>query len=257
MTLPLVNQFLMPYEVWSTRPATQADILARLSTGQHISSCNKSVQVKLLDTIDTPDKAAIYVADGKYDVQISNRITKSLEDIKSGYRQARSSMPGVTPKILSEYQRRYSSSTNFSLVNNSIKTDGDYLADDQVLFHGGGILNNINPGNSLITLRPLSTSFCPVKSINNGAWRGKYYNEGEANLIILTVKSIKKLAFIYKMNGTDKGHEKEVLIESGALISVISKTKIRDDYEVSVAGAHAGQVLTKKVPFHIIKATIS
>lgn len=257
MAMPLVNQFLIPYEVWSTRPATQDDRNARLQAGQHISTCFRPVRVSLLDTINTPDKAVSYLANRQYHVQIGNRVTTSLEHIKSGYTQARNSMPSATPLVLSEYQRLYGTGTNMNDVNNSIISAGDYLADGQTLFHGGGILNFISPGNSLVTSRPFSTSFCPVKSLNNGAWRGKYYREGEANLIILTVKSMSKRAFVFRIKGTDKGYEKEVLIESNAKITVTSKTLLSNDYEVSDSGIYPGQIVTKKVPFYMIKATIS
>ena len=257
MAMPLVNQFLIPHEVWSTRPATQDDRNARLLAGQHISSCFQPVPVSLLDTINTPDKAVQYLANRQYHVQIENCVTRSLEHIKSGYTQARNSMPSVTPLVLSEYQRLYGTGTNMNAVNNSIISTGDYLADGQVLFHGGGMLNYTSLGNSLVTSRPLSTSFCPVKSLNNGAWRGKYYREGVVSLIILTVKSMSKRAFVFRIRGTDKGYEKEVLIESGAKITVTSKTLLSNDYEVYDSGVYPGQIVAKKVPFYMIKATIS
>ncbi|MGJ0481819.1 hypothetical protein [Pantoea agglomerans] len=256
MTLPLINQFLFPCEIWETRPAERADFEERLLNGWHIARCTQSVKVNLLDKIDTPDKAAQYIHDGRYNVQIENYIEKSLSNIKSHYTLARQSMPSVTPDILSKYQRLYSSGIDMFKVDSAI-TSGDYLADNQILFHGGGLLNNTKAFDSFVTSRPLSTSLCPVKAFINGAWRGKYYNEGEVNLIILTAKKISKKAFVFRMNGTDKGHEKEILISSGATLTIISKYTIANDFIVYGMGTLAGQALKKSVSFNVTHAIVT
>lgn len=256
MPLPLINQFLKPLKIYQTRPATQDDIAQRLADGVHISQCMQPVKVKLLDIIDTPDKAAQYIYQRHNNVALENYIERSLNDIHSRYSQSRQYMPTVTPSILSIYQREYSAAIDMLAVDKAL-SQGDLLADNQILFHGGAILQNLNVGGSLITTRPLSTSLCPVKAFANGSWRSKYFNEGEVNLIIFTVNSMSKKAFIFRINGTDKGHEKEVLISSGASLTVTSKFTLGQNFSVYGMGPIAGQTLVKPVPFTVTHAVIS
>lgn len=257
MTLPLVNQFLKTYEVWQTRKPTQQEIHDRILNGLNPFACLEDVRVNFLDKIDTPLKAAEYLAKNQFRNEIDNYVTESLEDINSGYQLARKSMPNSTPDIFSVYQNKYGPNIDMTMVNNEIINNGDTLTDGQVLFHGGGMLNAVTEGNSIFTHRPLSTSFCPVKAINNGSWRGKYYHENQANLIILTVKSMSKLAFIYKINGTQKGHEKEVLIESNAKITVTNRILLNKNYNVFRASASSSGTERKQVSFFAVYATIS
>lgn len=257
MALPIINQFIKPYEIWETRPATDTEKELRLSNGCSIHQFNAPVKIRLIEKIDNPVKASSHMFFGMHNIAIENHIEKSLNDFSSSYSIARRFMPSVTPKILSEYQRRYSSTINMAEVNDAISNSGDFLADGQILFHGGSILNGINIGCSLTTTRPLSTSLCPVKALNNGAWRGKYYSDGQATIIVLNVKTISKRAFVFRINGTDKGYEKEVLIESGATITVDRRDILGQDYSVSASGSRAGEILKKNVTYCVTYATIS
>lgn len=167
-------------------------------------------------------------------------------------------MPSQTPKILSNYQRLYSPSTDMVAVNKEIITNGDYLHNGQSLFHGGGILNTLNvPGTSIQLTRPLATSFCPVMAYNNGEWRGKYFNDGQADLIILTVNRITVRSFVFKINGTDKGHEKEVLIASGATLTLNNRQPINTTSIVGPDPTRPGSFIKKTVPVYLVHATIS
>lgn len=257
MTLPFVNQFLRPHEIWFTRQATLTDMNERLKQGIHPSLCFEPVKTHLSDTIDTPEKAALYISQGNYNTSIENCVTASLNDSGSGYNSCRNAMPSITDTILSIYQRRYSENIDMNAVDNAIATGGGVLADAQILFHGGAILNHVSIGHSLITTRPLSTSFCPVKANLNGMWKGKYYNDGIANLLILKVDSIQTKAFVFRINGTDKGYEKEVLIASGAKLKVIDRIKLNDTYNVGVIGKRFGEVLQKHVSFQVTFVTLS
>lgn len=256
MTLPLINQFLKPLEIYQTRPATQDDYTQRLADGWHISQCMQPVKLNLLDTIDTADKSAKYIFQRQNNVALENCIEKSLNNIHSQHSKSRAFMPGVTPNILSVYQRKYPAKIDMLAVDGAID-QGDLLADNQILFHGGAILQNISVGSSLITTRPLSTSLCPVKAFANGSWHSKYFNEKEASLIILTVKSMSKKAFIFRINGTDKGHEKEILISSGASLTVTSRVTLGQSFSVFGMGSIAGQTLEKHCPFTVTHAVIS
>lgn len=99
MTLPLVNQFLKTHEVWQTRPPTQQETDARMLNGQNPFACLEDVRVKLLDRIDTPCKAANYLAQNQCRNEIDSYVTESLGDLNSGYKLARESMPNSTPHV--------------------------------------------------------------------------------------------------------------------------------------------------------------
>ncbi|WP_146190891.1 hypothetical protein [Pectobacterium parmentieri] len=257
MPLPLVNQFLIPFEFWETRKPNDTKINTRRSNGCHPMLLDEPVKVNCIDIINTPEKSAFYISSNLHSEDIERHITKSLNEERSKYKEARQAMPNKTPEILSEYQRLYGTKTNMEKVNNEIIATGDLLADNQILFHAGAILKKVQVGSSLITTRPLSTSFCPTKATSNGEWRGKFFHENEANLIILTVKSMSKKAFVFKIYRTDKGHEKEVLIESGATLTVTSKTLLNQVYFTSALGDRPNEILEKPVRFYMVHATIS
>ncbi|VGA05281.1 Uncharacterised protein [Klebsiella quasipneumoniae] len=257
MSLPIINQFLIPYEIWETRDPTQSEIQGRMASGMPPPICFNSVKIKLVDRINSPEKAANYLANRKYDNEIDRSVEASLNDIGSKYKAARSLMPSKTSDILSGYQRLYGPSIDMHKVNIEVVSSGAPLADGQISFHGGGLLKGVQVGESLTTTRPLSTSLSPCIATRNGAWRGKFYHENEANLIILTACSMTHNAFIFKINGTDKGHEKEVLIQTGAVLKVVSRKLLNSNYKVYAAGNYAGDVVERTVPFYLTHVTVS
>ncbi|EKZ5283046.1 hypothetical protein REV77_000545 [Klebsiella aerogenes] len=257
MPLPIINQFLTPYEVWETRAATQEEAQARMAAGTPPQLCFEHVKIRCIDVINSPDKAAYYLAHRKYDNEIDRLVEVSLNDIGSMYKDARSQMPSKTPAILSGYQRSYGPHIDMYKVNIEVVSSGAPLADGQILFHGGGLLRGVQIGESLTTTRPLSTSLSPCMATRNGEWRGKFYHENEANLIILTACSMTHNAFIFKINGTDKGHEKEVLIQTGAVLKVVSRKLLNSNYKVYAAGNYAGSVVERTVPFYLTHVIVS
>lgn len=213
--------------------------------------------------INTPDDAVIYLLNKNRDIAerkiLENYIKESLVNNLSDYKTARDMMNSRTPRILSSYQNHYSTKINMTKVDKAITTasNNNFLSDNQILFHGGQILNNINVGESFTTSRPLSTSLCPKKALHNGEHLGKYYNYNCVNLIILTVKNIQQPAFIFRISGTNKGDEKEVLIHSGAILKVVNKTLINSNYSVWGYDSNRGYSLEKQLPAYLIEADIS
>ncbi|MDU4002741.1 hypothetical protein [Pluralibacter gergoviae] len=256
MPLPIINQFLTPYEVWETRAATQSEAQERLAAGTHPLLCSEPVKVRRVDVINSPDKAAHYLANRQYDKEIDRLVDVSLNDLGSMYNAARSLMPSKTPAVLSEYQRLYGPNIDMHKVNIALVSSGAPLADGQILFHGGGLLRGVQVDESLTTTRPLSTSLSPCMATRNGEWRDKFYHDNEANLIILSAYSMTHNAFIFRIDGTDKGHEKEVLIQTGAVLKVVSRTLLNDKYNVYAAGNY-GSVVSKTVPFYLTHVTVS
>lgn len=258
MNLPLVNQFQIPYEWYSTRPVTDAEMMARMANGCSPALCFQDVKLNLIDTINTPDKAIRYLLEGNDRKPIENHVTDSLEDAASMYFTAQSKMPKQTPSELINYQSSYGSSTNMTAVNSEILNHGKLLSNGQTLFHGGGILNNIQLGSSVTITKPFSTSFCPMKALANGEWRGKYYDENEANIIVITVNNAVTKSFLFDIQEFDKGHEKEVLFAAGAILTLISKTLISSSYPVHKTDPNnITNIISKNVPAHLIHATIS
>ncbi|WP_434172262.1 hypothetical protein AHYW_001412 [Providencia manganoxydans] len=258
MYLPLVNQFQIPYEWYNTRPVTDAEMMARMANGCPPALCFQDEKLNLIDTINTPDKATRYLLEGNNRNPIENHVTDSLEDAASMYFTAQSKMPKQTPSELINYQSSYGSSTNMTAVNSEILNHGKLLSNGQILFHGGGILNNLQPGSSVTITKPFSTSFCPMKALTNGEWKGKYYDENEANIIVITVNDAVTKSFIFDIQEFDKGHEKEVLFATGATLTVTSKTLISNSYPVhKMDPNNKFNVLSKNVNAYLIHATIS
>lgn len=257
MSLPLINQFLTPYEIWETRNPTESEIQDRMALGMPPIICLEPVKNNLVDVINSPEKAAYYLANSQYNNEIDDCVETSLNNTASNYNASRKAMPSITPPILSQYQRLYGPNTNMNNVNTEIVSSGVSLADGQVLFHGGCLLKGVQVGESLAISRPLSTSLSPSMAIRNGEWRGKFYHDNEANLVILTACSMTHNAFIFKINGTDKGHEKEVLIQTNAVLKVVSRTLLNTNYKVYAAGSYAGQVVERIAPFYLTHVTVS
>lgn len=255
MHLPLVNQFINPHLIYNEREATQEDINTRLINGCHPLMLHDKVKLDVIDSINTPEKAIKYILNGQHTNSIESAIATSLNNKNSNHRDCINMMPSKTPRILSKYQIEYNTRNgkpDMLQVNNAILGNGEILSDNQILFHGGGILKNTQAGSSFTTNRPLSTSFCPYKALLNGMHYGKYYNENEVNIITFTVDKISQPAFVFKINGTNKGHEKEVLIASGATLKVVNKTLIKSNYTVYCCSGSS-----KIVPAYLVEATIS
>ena len=195
----------------------------------------------------------------KYVSQIgvnSNRISNYIEDqLRAKFNRSTSNMPSSTPQALKDYQQCYPS-YSCGEVNTEINRIGCVLSEGQILFHGGywGDLN----AESLITNRPLSTSFCPQVAISNAVHKGKAYDSGRIDLFVLRVTNPRTNVFLFKQRGNvGMKHEKEVLFASGAKLTLRDHFCANPNYPVSrpTGNGYAGDV--SRVPVYILEIEIS
>lgn len=243
MALPIVDTFNPPYEAWTSRIPTHEEMMEmHRQTGRFSMHIND----RLIARVTNPLEAAHYIATVGADNGLGFHIDRVLDNDK-GYAQWRRSMPSATPPGLKKYKSSYPSYDPVQ-VQNEINAHGILLPVGQELFHAG-----VWPGGtSLVTDRPLSTSFCPQVALRNADHKGKAYDAGRIDLFVVRVADSSTKAFVYKRKGLDLGHENEVVFAAGATLKLISETLIRDDYS-------AGKVLefarldTKHVPIYVLE----
>ena len=227
MTLPLINLFVNPYEVWTYRLISIEEIESGMFTG---GPADLHIKDKLVATITTPVEAARYIASVGADNGLGNFINSTLDATleRSVWRK---NMPSRTPKEFSDYQQKYPH-CDFDAVNTKVNEYGQSLPIGQILFHGG-----VWPDcNYFITIRPLSTTFCPQVALRNAEHKGKAYDAKRLDLFVLKVCSNNVKAFVYKRHGTNLGHENEVLIAGGVRLNLRSRQLIRNDYTLGRYG---------------------
>lgn len=245
--LPLVNVFKNPYELWDERDQTVDEMIQS-------GNFHYRVKVKLNSLVTNHLEAAAHMLSNVVDNQLEQFIKNDLNRSLS-YKKMREGMPSQTPKSISDYQNRFQSG-GFHNVSSDINNIGKKLSEGQRLFHGG--LWPIDLGEKFTTSRPFSTSFCAQIALRNAKWGGKAYDAGEINLFVLRVVTPQTNVFCCRINGTNKGHEAEVLFASGAELTLRSKTLIRSDSKVFKSdGNIAGGVVDKEVPAYVIEVDIS
>lgn len=238
MNLPLVNTFEPPYCSWETRPATLEEMIANGGPGD--------IKVKMLARISNALEAADYMARVAHDNGFSNHIQTALSNSQA-YKAWQSAMPSITPAEISRYQKDFQRS-DLSAVSREIDQNGSTLSPGQCLFHGG-----LWPGGRcLITQRPLSTSLCPQVALRNADYKAKAYDAGRIDLFVLRANNPKTKAFVFKRKGTKLGHESEVLLASGAILTLKTETLICCTYPAEKVG-HPG----KKIPIYVLEVEVS
>ncbi|WP_353220646.1 hypothetical protein [Salinisphaera sp. S4-8] len=245
MRLPLVDVFKSPYEAWSMRGATESEMRQQLRESGHILGW---VRDRLQERINTHYEAACYIASVGADNALEGFIDRQLQRCES-YKSMRAMMPSRTPPALSRFQQRY---PNYSVcdVDYEISRIGHTLSEGQQLFHGG-----VWPGadSADISLaKPFSMSFCPQVALRNAEWRGKAYDAGQINLLVLRVVRSSTPVFVFRQRGAKMGNEKEVLIASHANLSVRASIRIKDDYVVGKYG-----FADKTVPIYVCEVDIT
>lgn len=243
--LPLVNIFEKPYELWEERNQTHQEMM---HSGTLYGRVKVRLEARLANHTDAAIHMLIRVADNQLGWFIKDYLKSSPD-----YKQMRREMPSKTPASLSDYQRRFQAST-FDQVSIDINNYGKVLSDGQYLFHGGFL--PIGVGESLITERPFSTSFCPQISLRNAEWAGKAYDAGEVNLLVVRTVNSKTKAFCFRMSGTDKGYELEVLFAAGAKIILRKKTKINYGNAYKFCPM-SHRELKKEIYFYLVEVDIS
>lgn len=223
MILPIVDTFSQPFEAWTRRSATEDEMLANYRlTGAMYQDTND----KLIATVTNAFEAAMYMATVGVDNRLVSHINEALDHDHS-YKQWRLAMPKRTPPGLKKYKSSYPN-YDADQVNKEINEFGHYLSPGQVLFHAG-----VWPGgSSLVTDRPLSTSFCPQVALKNAENKGKALGAGRIDLFVIRVAGSATKAFAYKRKGMALGHENEVVFAAGASLSLRAETLVREDYPV-------------------------
>lgn len=223
MSLPLVNTFSPPYEKWETRHPTVEEMLAA-------SNFHMRVKVRLEATVANAYDAAVYMGRVGADNGLGDFINAALDD-SPAHKQWRQAMPSKTPDALARYQKSYPN-CDFAKVSAEINEIAQVLSEGQCLFHAG-----LWPDcATLVTDRPLSTSFCPQVALRNADHRSKAYDAGRIDLFVLKVTSPKTNIFAYKRNGTNLGHENEVLFAEGANLKLVSSEVVNTDYLAAKPG---------------------
>lgn len=244
MILPLINNFVLPYEKWSTRQPTQQESLDCYQKNGHFLPF---VNDKLEESVSSPFEAACYMARKGADNALENYIDEQLDN-SSEYKIWRQCMPSKTPDAIRRFQQEYPNYDQFE-VDYEINKNVNILSDGQFLFHGGSWPS----GTARVKLnKPFSTSFCPQVALRNAEWRGKAYDAGQIDLFVLRAVRAKTNVFVYRRKGTKMGNEKEVLFSSGAELTLVNKTLIKED-----CLATKYQCPDKRIPIYVIEVDIS
>ncbi len=243
MKLPLVNVLSEPYEVWSERKPTKEEMF---SGGSPVFA----VKDKLIKKVCNAKEAAVHVLTDGVGNGLENFIEDSLNN-SSKYKDMKKAMPSKTPDGLAEYQKKYPQ-YDAEKVSKEINEIGMSLAEGQCLFHAGAWPEEFK---EKITDRPLSTSLCPQVARQNALHKGKAYNAGRIDILILKAVEPKTNVFVFKDKGTNLGHEKEILFAAGAKVTFKKRTKVRDDY---IVGAYiSGNMEEKKIPVYVVEVEVS
>ena len=245
----VVNVFSTPYEDWSKRNSTYMEI-ENLVTHKGLSLIEAlTVNDKLLEVISTPFEAATRILRKRVDNGLESHIDRAL-DVSAEYRDLRASMPQELPIPLDTYQNEYPDHDQ-TMADKAIKAHGIEMAEGQFLFHGG---HWSSAKSILITSKLFSTSFCPQVALRNAEWRGKAYEAGRVDLMVVRVTKPKTKAYVYSRTG-NHGNEKEVVFASGAQL-----TRVRETYitEMPVSKLTSNlQLKNKIVPAYLIEVEIS
>lgn len=221
----VIDVFSPPFERWATRERTQEEQIAHLTQHGHFGG---PIKENLLKIITSAYQAAEHMAEHLTDNCLEDFIDNALSE-SAAMKHLRSLMPKSTPPALNDYKSSYPS-YNIDDVELEISLHGIFLADGQTLIHGGCWPTEHD---QFTTDRPLSTTFCPQIARRSAEWRGKAYDAGRMDFIVLRVASPSTKAYIY---GADvaHAHEKEVLFASGAKLKLISRTYICDTHAYKV-----------------------
>lgn len=245
----IVNVFATPYEDWSIRDTTdeEASDLVKNKGMSVIEALH--VKDKLIGVVSTHTEAATHMLRQRVCNGLEGHIDRAL-DASAEYRDLRNLMPQDVPEALSSYQGEFSGHDH-AMADEAIKAHGVGMAEGQLLFHGG----YWGSGSSTFTTsRPFSTSFCPQVALRSAEWRGKAYDAGRVDLIVVRVTQSTTKAYAYGRDG-DHGNEKEVVFASGAQLTRVRETHITDIPVLKITSDL--QTHEKVVPAYVVEVEIS
>lgn len=249
MNLPLINICPFPYEVWSTREASQNEMMEHYKKNGYFSNM---INDELKYIVTNPLDSAKHIATVAVDNRLSQLINDALDNDKN-YRSLRNTMPSQTPAELFKYQKEYPH-YNPLKVDTEINNVGCTLSEGQFLFHGGRWLGSHT--NEFVTERPLSTTFCPQIALRNAEFRGKAYDNDRIDILVLKVENPVTNVFAFRRKGTNMGHENEILFASGAKLHLYQEHLIRENYKVEKA-SQGLDIIEKEVPIYVLEVGIS
>lgn len=245
----VVNVFDKPYQVWSQRKTTAEEALELVKKKGLTYIEALEVDDKLIEEVSTHTQAASYMIRVAVDNGLEGHIDRALDD-NAEYRCLRELMPKEVPEALNAYQGSFPHYDEVK-VNEAINTHGVEISDGQVLFHGGQWASEEN---TFTASRPFSTSFCPQVALRNAEWRGKAYDSGRVDLMVVRVTEPVTKAYAYSREG-DHGNEKEIVFASGAQLKLVRETHVAD---ISVRKITTGiQEETKIVPAYVVEVELS
>ena len=243
--LPSVDVFNPSFEKWLMREATMQEIE---NDPEFPKVMLRGVRDKLTHELCNHLDSAVYIADKRADNELEHFIDCSLK-ANSHFRIWRSAMPKIIPKEISNYQNKYPH-YNQKQLETELSNINCILSSSQTLVHAG-----LWPESRVFTTdRPLSTSFCPQVALRNAEHMGKAYDNGRINLIVLSVVQPKTSVYVFRQRGSNKGHEKEVLFNTGARLEKISEKYIKQVKAYKYEGCNR---LEKDIPIYVIEAEIS
>jgi len=218
----VVNVFDKPYRVWSRRKTTTEEAL-ELVRKEGLSLIEAlEVNHELMEEVSTHTQAASRMLRVLADNGLEGHVDRAL-DSSSEYHYLCEQMPREVPAALDAYQGMFPEYDQFE-VNEAINTYGVKIAENQVLFHGGQWPTT---GSTFVTSRPFSTSFCPQVALRNAEWRGKAYDAGRVDLMVVRVTSLATKGYVYSREGS-RGNEKEIVFASGGQLKHVRETHIAD-----------------------------
>lgn len=245
----VVNVFATPYEDWSKRDTTIEEALDLINNKGLSMIEAMQVNDELIEVVSTHTEAATRMLRQRADNGLEFHIDRAL-DANAEYRALRDSMPMDVPEPLALYQGEFSED-GLEMADEAIKIHGAEIAEGQFLFHGGHWASD---SQTLTTSRPFSTSFCPQVALRNAEWKGKAYDAGRVDLMVVCVTRPKTKAYAYSREGSH-GNEKEIVFASGAQLTRVRETYIAD---IPVSKVTSGlQMVEKVVPAYMIEVEIS
>lgn len=244
----VVDVFRTPYENWSKRRTSIEEAMDLVKNRGFSLIEALEVNDKCIAVVSTHFQAASYILRQGADNGLENHIDRAL-DASVEYSALRDLMPKDEPEALSSYQSRFLEN-DWLEADKAIKAHGVEIAEGQFLFHGGYWPYE---SSSLITSRPFSTSFCPQVALRNAEWKGKAYDAGRVDLMVICVAQPKTKAYAYGRNGSH-GNEKEIVFASGSQLTRLSETWVANVTEYKMASNL--RPIEKVVPAYVIEAEI-
>lgn len=225
MKMNKIDPFSPQIDLWMERDPNEEECNEMIQHGTWKPFIR--IKIKKEKTINNPFEAALFLLENQSEARLDRHVIRYLDRSKE-YLNWLSFMPKSLPKELIDYQCSYPPE-DLNAVDHMVNQYGVVIPNGQTLFHGG-LWPRDKDGScypSFETDRVLSTSFCPKVALSNGMWKGKAWNDGRLDLMLIEVGSSKTKAFIYDKDTSEHGNEMEVLFGKGATLNFISETKSR------------------------------